>query len=124
MKRLFVLMILFLSVSCQQPPERDCSAFRTGTFETFFINNGDTLTATIERNEEREIEFFSNKKDTASVRWINGCEYILKNLRPKNRDEEKAVHIKILTTTDSSYTFEFSTVGSSKKLKGTAFKRN
>jgi len=37
--------------------------------------------------------------------------------------EEKPVHIKILTTTDNSYTFEFSIVGDNKtKSKGVAVK--
>ena len=41
------------------------------------------------------------------MRWINDCEYIVKKLRPKNRNEEKAIHMKILTTQGDTYTFEY-----------------
>ena len=35
--------------------------------------------------------------------------------------ERKDVHLKILTTTDSSYTFEYSYVGETNKQKGVAY---
>ena len=38
--------------------------------------------------------------------------------------EQKAVHMKILTTKDDTYTFEFSIVGDSNKQKGTVTKIN
>ena len=82
----------------------------------------DTLHTKFTRNKNFEIDYFNGNIDTSSVRWINDCECILKNTNPKNRSEEKAVHIKILTTTDSSYTFEFSAVDETNKLKGTAIK--
>ncbi|MGB8703742.1 MAG: DNA topoisomerase IV, partial [Gillisia sp.] len=55
---------------------------------------------------------------TSSIRWVNDCEYILKNLHPKNMKEKKPLSIKILTTKDNSYTFEYGVVGDSKKKKG------
>ena len=58
------------------------------------------------------------------MRWINDCEYVLKKMRPKNRSEEKSVHIKILSTTPNSYTFEYGIVGEPKKSVGTALKTN
>lgn len=109
-------------VGCQNPPQRNCSEFRNGKFSFSTFVEGDTLTTIFLRDEHLEVEYFNGRQDTSSVRWINECEYILKKLNPKNRAEEKSVHIKILTTTDSSYTFEFSAVDEPKKLRGTAYK--
>lgn len=69
-----------------------------------------------------EVDYFDGKADSSSVRWINDCEYIVKKLNPKNKSEEVPIHIKILTTKDKSYTFEYNAVGQSKKSKGTAIK--
>ena len=74
--------------------------------------------------EDIEIETFEGKTDTASVRWINDCEYILQKINPKSMQESKAVHMKILTTKADSYTFEFSIVGDTNKQKGTVTKIN
>jgi len=120
-KYLFLLLVIGI-ISCQEAPKRNCSDFKTGTFNSSFIVDKDTLTTTFTRKKKLEIEYFDDSKDSSTVRWINDCEYVLKKLRPKNRAEEKSIHIKILTTTDSSYTFEFSAVGETKKLRGTAFK--
>lgn len=119
----FLVLLLFAFISaCQEPPERNCTDFKTGQYRFSTIVEGDTLTTVFVRNKTIEVEYFEGKQDTSTIRWINDCEYILKKIRPKNRAEEKSVHIKILTTTDSSYTFEFSTVGEPKKLRGTAYK--
>ena len=39
-------------------------------------------------------------------------------------EEEQAVHMKILSTTDNSYTFEYNIVGDNNKSRGTAIKIN
>jgi hypothetical protein len=36
-------------------------------------------TTVFERNDSLEIETYDGKTDTASIRWVNDCEYILKN---------------------------------------------
>ena len=118
---LFALIILF---SCTTPPERNCKDFKTGTFSFTSIVDGDSLTTRFIRKGNIEIDYFKNKIDTSTIRWINDCEYILKQVNPKSKQEEKSIHIKMLTTTDSSYTFEFNTVGDSKKLRGTAYKKH
>ena len=122
--RPFLLFLASMGImaSCQSPPQRNCTDFTEGKFKFSTIVDGDTLTTEFLRQKNIEIDYFKGKQDTSSIRWINDCEYVLKKLNPKNRAEEKSVHIKILTTTDSSYTFEFSTVGDPKKLRGTAFK--
>jgi len=114
--------IAIVIISCKKPPERQCEKFKNGTFTFTSLVDGDSLTTKFTRKEGIEIDYFENKIDTSTVRWINNCEYILKQLHPKNKQEEKSIHIKILTTSDSSYTFEFNTVGDSKKLRGTAYK--
>lgn len=129
MKGIFLLrsiavcvMVIAVQVSCEQAPQRNCTDFKTGKYRFSTVVEGDTLTTMFERNETIEVEYFQGSQDTSAVRWINDCEYVLKKLNPKSRAEEKSVHIKILTTTDSSYTFEFSAVGEPKKLRGTAIK--
>ena len=123
--RLVLLMVVLPALSsCFKIPERDCDSYKTGTFTSFTVLDGDSLETTFVRNDSLEIESFQGTQDTSSVRWINDCEYILKKLHPKNRAEEKSIQIKILTTTDSSYTFEFNAVGSAKKLQATAYKKH
>ncbi len=122
MNRFLALSIILLLVCCQPAPERNCEAFKTGTFTFTTTIDGEEKTTVFTRSERIEIEEFEQKKDTSSVRWINDCEYVLKKLNPKNRLEEKSIHIKILTTSDSSYTFEYNAIGDKRKFRGEAIK--
>jgi len=117
------LLCAFLLIACYQQ-ERNCKKFKTGTFEYQTFLNGDIVNTQFIRTDSTEIDFFLNKADTSSIRWVNPCECVLKNLNPKKRSEEKPLHIKILTTNKNEYTFEYGLVGSSKKAKGTATKIN
>ncbi|GAA3580801.1 hypothetical protein GCM10022395_31610 [Snuella lapsa] len=74
------------------------------------------------RTEVLQIETYNNKIDSAQLRWINDCEVVFKTINPKNMAEQKDIHLKILTTTDSSYTYEYSYVGEVIKQKGTAYR--
>ncbi len=121
MKKLSVAFLLLSLASCFQP-ERKCEKFRTGTFEFETYLNGEMVKTTFVRNDSIEIDYFNNKVDSSTIRWINDCEYILKNINPKNMTEEKPLHMKILTTKGDTYTFEYSVVGKDKKKKGTAKK--
>lgn len=109
----FTIVIVFF-IGCFTP-ERKCNDFKTGQFhfeteikgkieETFFI-----------RKDSIEIDFYKGKADTAIIRWVNDCEYILTKLNPKNNQEKKPIHIKILTTDTNGYTFEFSVLGNPKQ---------
>lgn len=120
--KLLSALTLVLFVSCYNV-ERNCKDFKTGTFE--FVQNidGKKMASTFERNDSLQIESFNGKIDTASVRWVNDCEYILQKLHPKNMQEKKAINIKILTTNTKGYVFEYSFVGESKKQKGTVTKQ-
>lgn len=122
MKQLPVLSILCFSLISCYTPERDCSRFKTGTFEFETYLEGEIVTSSFTRTDSIEIDHFRGKTDTSSVRWVNDCEFIVKNLRPKNIAERQPLHIKILTTTKDTYTFEYGLVGESNKQKGTARK--
>ena len=111
-----------LSLSSCFQPERNCSDFKTGTFEFESYLEGELVKSRFVRNDSIEIDYFRGKTDTSSIRWINNCEYIISNLNPTNRAEEKPIHIKILTTEGNTYTFEYGLVGESKKQKGTVIK--
>lgn len=119
---LLTTAIILLCFSCGQPPERNCEDFKTGTFSFKATINGEEKETIFRRTMDLEVDEFEGKTDSSSVRWINDCEYVLKNLNPKSKAEEKPIHIKILTTSGSSYTFEYNIVGESKKFKGTAHK--
>ncbi|MBT8301618.1 MAG: DNA topoisomerase IV [Maribacter sp.] len=117
-----IVMLILLS-SCYQP-QRDCKVFKDGEFSFTSTIDEKKVTTTFVRKGELEIDYFEGKIDSSSIRWINDCEYIVKKLRPRNKAEEKSVHIKILTTTDNSYTFEYNLVGDNNKSKGIAIKIN
>lgn len=121
MKPFIVIIFSLLLCSCYNP-ERNCEDFKTGTFEFESYLNGELKKTRFVRNDTLEIDYFDNKVDSSSIRWINDCEYVLTNLNPKSMAEEKPLHMKILTTEGDTYTFEFSIVGEDKKQKGTARK--
>jgi hypothetical protein len=121
MKKIIPFLILPLFTCCYNE-ERNCSDFKTGKFEFTQEINGSKMSSRFERNETLQIETFNNKTDTASIRWLNDCEYVLQKLHPKNIKEKKAITIKILTTNSKGYTFEYSFVGDAKKQKGTVTK--
>ena len=118
---MLALLIIFSFYSCYSP-EKDCKQFHTGTFEFETYLNGELVTSTFKRSEDLEIDTFLGQTDTSSVRWINDCEYVITNLHPKNMAEKQPLHIKILTTDNDNYTFEYGLVGDPKKKKGTVRK--
>ena len=121
MKKLILLSPLLLLISCYNV-ERNCKDFKTGKFKFEYEINGVKKTTVFERHDNIEIETFEGKTDTSTIRWINDCEYVLQKKHPKNKAEEKAIDMKILTTSKNSYTFEFGMVGADSKQKGTVIK--
>lgn len=119
MKKILFLFPLLALVSCYNLP-RDCKNFKTGTFVSEIVVNGEKKSTTSIRTDSLVIETYEGKTDTASIRWINDCEYVLQKLHPKNMAEKQAITIKILSTSEKTYTFEFGIVGSDAKQKGTA----
>ncbi|MGB3149849.1 MAG: hypothetical protein WBB27_04235 [Maribacter sp.] len=123
-RRYFLTLIAaFLLLSCYQP-QRDCKSYKTGTFK-FNYEIGDSLkTGRFVRNENYSVDYYENKIDSASIRWFNDCEFVLKDLNSR-----VAIHYKIISTTDSSYTFQYKNAvkDPNKKLivkTGTAYKTN
>ena len=121
MKFLILFSISLCLTSCYQNT-RNCSDFKTGKFTAKVTINDKVYTSIFTRTETLQIENYQDKVDSSEVRWINDCEVIFKTIHPKNRIEKKDIHLKILSTTDSSYTYEYSYVGETKKQKGVALK--
>jgi hypothetical protein len=119
----FLPLLSLLFLSCDQQ-ERSCADFKTGKFQ--FEQEIDSVkeVSVFERNDTLQIETFRGKTDTSSVRWINDCEFVLQKINPKGMKEKKAIHMKILTTTEKNYTFEYSFVGETAKQKGIVTKIN
>jgi hypothetical protein len=123
MKKGCLYMMVVTCLSCYQT-ERNCKDFKTGEFYSEVIIDGVLYTSNFKRTDSIQIETYNKTSDSATVRWINDCEVIFKTINPKNMAERKDIHLKILTTTDASYTYEYSYVGDTKKQQGIAFKKN
>jgi len=106
MKKMLPLLFCLVLTSCYNV-ERNCQDYRTGDFKFTFLVDNVEKTGTFSRTEHLSIDYFEGKVDSSSIRWINDCEFILKKLNPANTSEDDAIHMKILGTTDSSYTFEY-----------------
>jgi hypothetical protein len=119
MKKILIFPLLLILLSCYDAA-RDCKDFKTGTYRSEITINGVKHQTISIRTDSLVIETYKGKTDTASIRWVNDCEYILRKLHPKNMTEQKAISIRILTTSKNSYTFEFGAVGNDAKQKGTA----
>ena len=118
---ILLLLLLLLLTSCYET-SRNCKDFKTGEFYSEVVINDELFKSEFKRTEDLQIEIYNSKTDSSQLRWINDCEVIFKTINPKNMSERKDVHLKILTTTDSSYTYEYSYVGETRKQKGIAYK--
>lgn len=119
-----ILLLSLLSltlVSCYKK-EKNCADFKTGKFTFTQEFEGKKHTTTFERTDKYQIETYNGKTDTASVRWVSDCEFVLEKLHPKNMQEQKAISMRILTTKEDSYTFEYSFVNDDNKQLGTVTK--
>ncbi|WGD34602.1 DNA topoisomerase IV [Olleya sp. YS] len=123
MKHSFLFLSFLILLSSCYNVERDCSDFKTGLFYSEVIIDEKIYTSTFARTDSLQVEFYDGKVDSTHIRWINDCEVVYKTINPKNMAERKDVHLKILKTTDSSYTFEYSYVGENLKQKGIAYKK-
>ncbi|HBB49088.1 MAG TPA: DNA topoisomerase IV [Flavobacteriaceae bacterium] len=115
---LTILIVISTSFSSCFNKPRDCAAYKTGRFTFSTAVGGQIETSEFQRHNSFEVEYYKGKQDTSDIRWINDCEYIVQKRNPKNRAEEQAIHIKILSTDASGYEFEYKAVGAAKTLKG------
>ncbi len=116
-----VFCVVFLLSGCYERA-RDCERFVQGAFVSEVSIDNIVYKSKFKRYDNLQIETFKNMTDSATVRWINPCEYILNTINPKSKSAEKPIHIKILTTSEDSYTFEYNFVGEFLKQTGTATK--
>tara|TARA_B110000902_G_scaffold251917_1_gene312741 strand:+ start:778 stop:1149 length:372 start_codon:yes stop_codon:yes gene_type:complete len=123
MKYIASLLVLSLFVSCYTI-ERNCTDFKTGTYKSEITIDGVLYTSKFSRDSEIQIETFKGAIDSSSVRWINDCEMVFKTINPKNRAEKKDIHLKILTTSKDSYSFEYGYIGDTNKRQGEATRIN
>lgn len=107
MWKILPVLLLPILLGCQTN-ERDCASFKTGTFEFETLVGTELKKTRFVRNDTIEIDFYDNKVDTFSIRWVNDCEYVMKKLRPKNQADKEPVLFKVLSTTATDYTFEYS----------------
>jgi hypothetical protein len=125
MRYLYLLGLLSL-FSCYES-SRNCKDYKTGTFRFDYEINGEFKTGTFKRTDTYSINFYDGKTDSSKVKWINDCEFVLYKINPKSISEKDPIHMKILTTTDTSYTFEYAKASfnqgeSKRKEKGVAIK--
>ena len=106
----YLFLLIFIFISCYNV-SRNCNDFHEGEFVFKSIINGEIKTSKFIRIRNYEIEIFENKIDSAKIRWVNDCECILTKLNPKSNQEKRPIQIKILSTKENSYTFEYSLVG-------------
>tara|TARA_B100001093_G_scaffold471286_1_gene493430 strand:- start:2872 stop:3267 length:396 start_codon:yes stop_codon:yes gene_type:complete len=127
-RKISSLSILLFTIpffhSCNQI-ERNCNLFKTGEFFSEINYDGVLFSSTFSRDDKNiQIEKFQGEIDSSKVRWINDCEMVLSPINPKKLSGKKNILIKILTTTDTSYSYEYSFIGENKKLKAVAIKIN
>ena len=125
MKSIYLLLFL-VCMSCTTTLERNCTDFKTGSFEYTYDIDGKKHTSTFTRTENLEIDYNGKNIDSIDVRWINDCEYVLKTINPKTLAQKKAIHIKILSTKGNTYTFESKIINDpqQRKSRGTVTKTN
>lgn len=127
MRFLFLLGLLSLT-SCYQTI-RNCNDYKTGSFRFDYTVDGIAKSGNFKRTDRYSINFYDGKIDSSEVKWINDCEFVLYKINPVSMSEKDPIHMKILTTTDSSYTFEYSKASfnegeKKRKEKGVAYKIN
>lgn len=122
MKKILYLLGAIGCIGCYNV-ERNCNDFHTGTFQFQQIIGDQLQTSTFLRTESLEVEYFNTKVDSASIRWINDCECVLTKLNPKSNQDKRPISIKIISTKENEYVFEYALVGNQKnKQRGTIVK--
>ena len=121
-KIIFTICAALLLTSCYDA-ESNCQDFKTGTFEFTYEINGETKTGKSVRTDTLSIDYYENKIDTFTVRWVTDCEFIGRKLHPVDYSDSKPIQMKILTTTEDSYLLEYNLLEDpSTKKRGTVKK--
>ncbi|MBS3737765.1 DNA topoisomerase IV [Mesohalobacter halotolerans] len=120
MRKLSVIIVV-ICLSCYTP-KRDCQDFKLGKFKYEALVDGELEQTLFIRNDSLQIEVYKNQTDTSEIRWINDCEFILTPLHPESILDQYQMHMKIISTTKNSYTFQYNVVGETQKETGRATK--
>ncbi|MFK7748196.1 MAG: hypothetical protein AB8B65_07395 [Kordia sp.] len=121
-KIIFSICIALFLTSCYQV-ELNCKDFKTGTFEFTYEIDGETKTGKSVRTDTLSIDYYENKIDTFTIRWVTDCEFIGRKLHPVDYSDSKAIQMKILSTTKDSYLLEYNLLeDQSTKKRGTVKK--
>jgi len=119
---IFTICIVLCLTSCYQV-ERNCKDFKVGTFEFTYEINGETKTGRSVRTDTLNIDYYDNRIDTFTIRWVSDCEFIGRKLRPVDYSDSKPIQMMIISTTDSSYLLEYNLLEDrSTKKRGTVYK--
>ncbi len=123
LKNKFILAIISVTLFSCTIPKKNCSKFKTGEFNFESKTNTGVYNSMSIRNDSIEIEYFGKTIDTSRITWVSECEYILRKLKPKNISDQKAVSVKIISTLENSYVFEYSFVGDKEnRARGNAYR--
>ncbi len=117
MRQLFGYILFTLLFYGCYTVERNCEDFHQGTFQFQQIIGEQLQTSTFLRSENLEVEYFNSTVDSASIRWINPCECLLTKLNPTSNQDKRPISIKILTTNENEYVFEYTLVGDQKNKR-------
>ncbi|MBC8754913.1 hypothetical protein H2O64_09545 [Kordia sp. YSTF-M3] len=119
---IFSICILILTTSCYNV-EQNCKDFQIGTFEFTYEINGETKTGKSIRTDSLSIDYYDNKIDTFTIRWVTDCEFIGRKLHPIDFADSKPIQMKIISTKEDSYLLEYSLLeDQSTKKRGTVKK--
>ena len=122
--RLFSRSVLvFILYTACYTTERNCKHFQTGSFSFYTVVDRDTLSSRFVRNDSIEIDYFFATPDTANIRWVSDCECIVTKRNPLTFQEAKAVQMKILSTFEDGYVFEYNLVGDRSNVQRGRVKR-
>ena len=119
--KLIQYSLILILVSCYQP-NRHCSDFKVGQYKYEALVNGKLETTLFKRNDSLQIEIYQGEADTSKIRWINDCEFILTPINPESILDQYQIHMKIISTTQNSYNFQYNVVGEKQKETGLAIK--
>lgn len=117
--KIICLLSFMLLASCYSP-ERKCNDFKTGRYKYEALIDGEIQTTIFERNDSIQIEIYKGKTDTSKIRWVNNCEFILTPLNPESILDQYQIHMKILSTNQNTYKFQYNIVGEKQKETGIA----
>ena len=122
MKKIALLLVVFLSFYACSNDGLDPDRFKYGTFE---IPEGEGYKKTIIiRRDSIQIEKYVDRIDTLSIKWESSFKYSLKMIHPKTAIDEDPIHVKITNLKKNSYEFEAVIGHSNFVQKGTLIKIN